>query len=70
MAVVAGSSTAVAGVTRTTVRPDAAGSATIRASTTFGSVPASTTTSCAWVAGTVTNSGPTAPGPKASESSS
>ena len=65
---VAESSTAVAEVTRTTVRPDGAGSATMRASTTPGSAAARSTTCAASCAATVTKIGAAAPGPNDSTS--
>ena len=63
MSEVAEASTAVAPMTRTTVRPLAAGWATIWASTTLGSALARSTTCWALPAGTVTYSGAAAPGP-------
>ena len=61
---VAWSSTAVFGVTRTAVRPVSTVSVTICAAATFWSADAIATTRSAYAAGTVTNSGAAAPGPK------
>ena len=66
MSEVAWSSTALAPMTRTTVLPDAAGSAATWAITTFWSALAMSTTSWARSAGTVMNSGAAAPGCRSS----